>query len=75
MPVRLTRVQRDTLATLRDGTGCLEVGPGLVQPRTAAALVAKGLCEWTQTAKWGDGPTYRAVRLAEPAATPPEAQP
>ena len=42
---KLTKVQKETLDALRDGHSTyLEIGPGLVQPRTAEALVNKG-CE------------------------------
>jgi hypothetical protein len=42
------------------------VEPGGVQPRTAEALVKKGLVVWSWNPGWGDQPGSRVIRLPEP---------
>lgn len=61
--VALTVTQQETVDALkRSRFGFLEVGPQLVQPRTADVLVKKGLCEY-DTVKEG-AKAYRILRLA-----------
>ncbi len=65
--MKLSRVQQETLDALKGSQwGYLTVEPGCVQPRTAEALVKRGLAVWDWNRGWGDQSGYRVIRLPEP---------
>ena len=62
--MKLSKAQKEVLDVLQSGNNkTLEVGPGLVQPRTAGALVRKGFCEYGLSLPWGDKERYLIIRL------------
>lgn len=66
MKKKLTPSQKEVLEVLkRSRWKELEVGPGLVEPRTAEALVRKGYCKFDLSAPWGDDKRYRVIRLLD----------